>query len=158
MGHFAHHRHGYLLHFVIDRFLCRQREKSTALERASTYCLLALARYGGNTADRLGIETLCEVVAFGCDSQIIAGECLTTLSVEIHDRTVRCGAEVIAESRVRQRESGRIAELGIEGGELMAMFEIAMIGNLPYTVLKDGIFAHPTLAESLNNLFKALAE
>ena len=50
------------------------------------------------------------------------------------------------------------AVLGIEGGELMAMFEIAMIGNLPYTVLKDGIFAHPTLAESLNNLFKALAE
>ena len=48
--------------------------------------------------------------------------------------------------------------LGIEGGELMAMFEIAMIGNLPYTVLKDGIFAHPTLAESLNKPFKALAE
>jgi pyruvate/2-oxoglutarate dehydrogenase complex dihydrolipoamide dehydrogenase (E3) component len=47
------------------------------------------------------------------------------------------------------------AVLGIEGGELMTMFEIAMIGNLPYTVLKDGIFAHPTLAESLNNLFKA---
>ena len=50
------------------------------------------------------------------------------------------------------------AVLGIEGGELMAMFETAMLGNLPYTVLKDGIFAHPTLAESLNNLFKALAE
>ena len=50
------------------------------------------------------------------------------------------------------------AVLGIEGGELMAMFETAMLGNLPYTVLKDGIFAHPTPAESLNNLFKALAE
>ena len=48
------------------------------------------------------------------------------------------------------------AVLGIEGGELMTMFEIAMMGNLPYTMLKDGIFAHPTLAESLNNLFKAL--
>ena len=63
MGHFAHHWHGYLLHFFIDRFLCRQREKPTALERASTYCLLALARYGGNTADRSRIETLREVVA-----------------------------------------------------------------------------------------------
>jgi pyruvate/2-oxoglutarate dehydrogenase complex dihydrolipoamide dehydrogenase (E3) component len=48
------------------------------------------------------------------------------------------------------------AVLGIEGGELMAMFEIAMMGHLPYTVLKDAIFAHPTLAESLNNLFMAL--
>jgi len=44
------------------------------------------------------------------------------------------------------------AVLGIEGGEIMAMIEIAMMGKLPYTVLKDGIFAHPTLAESLNNL------
>jgi pyruvate/2-oxoglutarate dehydrogenase complex dihydrolipoamide dehydrogenase (E3) component len=46
--------------------------------------------------------------------------------------------------------------LGVEGGELMAMFEIAMMGKLPYTVLKEGIFAHPTLAESLNNLFMAM--
>ena len=44
------------------------------------------------------------------------------------------------------------AVLGIEGGEIMAMIQIAMMGKLPYTVLKDGIFAHPTLAESLNNL------
>jgi pyruvate/2-oxoglutarate dehydrogenase complex dihydrolipoamide dehydrogenase (E3) component len=44
------------------------------------------------------------------------------------------------------------AILGVEGGEIMAMIQIAMMGKLPYTVLKDGIFAHPTLAESLNNL------
>jgi pyruvate/2-oxoglutarate dehydrogenase complex dihydrolipoamide dehydrogenase (E3) component len=48
------------------------------------------------------------------------------------------------------------AVLGIEGGELMAMVEIAMMGGLPYTVLRDGIFAHPTLAESFNNLFARL--
>ena len=48
------------------------------------------------------------------------------------------------------------AVLGIEGGELMAMFEIAMIAHLPYAALKDAIFAHPTLAESLNNLFKSM--
>ena len=43
--------------------------------------------------------------------------------------------------------------LGIEGGEVMAVFEVAIMGNLPYTALRDGIFAHPTLAEGLNNLF-----
>jgi pyruvate/2-oxoglutarate dehydrogenase complex dihydrolipoamide dehydrogenase (E3) component len=48
------------------------------------------------------------------------------------------------------------AVLGVEGGELMAMFEIAMLGRLSYTVLKEAIFAHPTLAESLNNLFMAM--
>lgn len=42
--------------------------------------------------------------------------------------------------------------LGIEGGEIMSMVQLAMMGQLPYTVLRDAIFAHPTLAESLNNL------
>jgi pyruvate/2-oxoglutarate dehydrogenase complex dihydrolipoamide dehydrogenase (E3) component len=45
------------------------------------------------------------------------------------------------------------AILGIEGGELMAMIEIAMLGHVPYPVLREAIFAHPTLAESFNNLF-----
>ena len=44
------------------------------------------------------------------------------------------------------------------GGEIMAMLEISMMGKLPYTVLRDGIFAHPTLAESLNNLFSSFEE
>ncbi|HLZ81562.1 MAG TPA: FAD-dependent oxidoreductase, partial [Ktedonobacteraceae bacterium] len=47
------------------------------------------------------------------------------------------------------------AILGIEGGEIMSALEIAMMGKLPYTVLRDGVFAHPTLAESLNNLFSS---
>src|SRR5215204_4849719 len=53
-------------------------------------------------------------------------------------------------------ETGQIlgcAVLGIEGGEIMAMIQIAMLGNLPYTTLRDAAFAHPTLAESLNTLF-----
>jgi len=45
------------------------------------------------------------------------------------------------------------AVLGIEGGEIMSQLQIAMMGKLPYTALRDGVFAHPTLAESLNNLF-----
>ena len=50
------------------------------------------------------------------------------------------------------------AVLGIEGGEIMAIMEVAMIGKIPYTVLRDGVFAHPTLAESLNNLFSTIHE
>jgi pyruvate/2-oxoglutarate dehydrogenase complex dihydrolipoamide dehydrogenase (E3) component len=48
------------------------------------------------------------------------------------------------------------AVLGIEGGEIMAMIQIAMMGNLPFTVLRDAVFAHPTLAESLNTLFSSV--
>jgi pyruvate/2-oxoglutarate dehydrogenase complex dihydrolipoamide dehydrogenase (E3) component len=46
--------------------------------------------------------------------------------------------------------------LGVEGGEIMSMLQIAMMGQLPYPAIKEAIFAHPTLAESLNNLFMTL--
>ena len=44
--------------------------------------------------------------------------------------------------------SGQIlgaAVLGLEGGEIMSMLEIAMMGKLSYERLRDAIFAHPTL-------------
>jgi pyruvate/2-oxoglutarate dehydrogenase complex dihydrolipoamide dehydrogenase (E3) component len=45
------------------------------------------------------------------------------------------------------------AILGVAGGEVMTVLETAMMGKLPYTALRDGVFAHPTVSESLNNLF-----
>ena len=48
------------------------------------------------------------------------------------------------------------AVLGIEGGEVASVLKVAMMGDLPYTALRDGVFAHPTLAEALNNLFMTL--
>jgi len=46
--------------------------------------------------------------------------------------------------------------LGVDGGEIMSMLQIAMMGKLPYPAIEEAIFAHPTLAESLNNLFMTL--
>lgn len=48
------------------------------------------------------------------------------------------------------------AVLGIEGGEVMSVLETAMMGKLLYTALRDATYAHPTLSESLNNLFMAM--
>jgi pyruvate/2-oxoglutarate dehydrogenase complex dihydrolipoamide dehydrogenase (E3) component len=45
------------------------------------------------------------------------------------------------------------AVLGIEGGEMMAQIQIAMMGGLKYTALQNAVLAHPTLAEAWNNLF-----
>jgi pyruvate/2-oxoglutarate dehydrogenase complex dihydrolipoamide dehydrogenase (E3) component len=44
---------------------------------------------------------------------------------------------------------------GIAAGEVMASVQVAMIGGLPYTSLRDGIFAHPTMAEGLIPLFSS---
>jgi pyruvate/2-oxoglutarate dehydrogenase complex dihydrolipoamide dehydrogenase (E3) component len=53
-------------------------------------------------------------------------------------------------------DSGQIlgaAVIGLEGGEVMAMIQLAMMGKLPYQALYNGVFAHPNLSEALNNLF-----
>src|SRR5262249_33197676 len=55
--------------------------------------------------------------------------------------------------------SGKIlgaAVLGIEGGEIMGILEVAMMGGLSCATLRDGVLAHPTLAESINSVFTAL--
>ncbi|KAI1614845.1 mercuric reductase [Exophiala viscosa] len=43
--------------------------------------------------------------------------------------------------------------LGIEGGEIMSMVQLAMMGGLTYDELENAMFAHPCLSESLNNLW-----
>jgi len=48
------------------------------------------------------------------------------------------------------------AILGIEGGEVMSILQTAMMGEVPVTRLKEAPYAHPTLAESLNNLFAGI--
>jgi pyruvate/2-oxoglutarate dehydrogenase complex dihydrolipoamide dehydrogenase (E3) component len=50
------------------------------------------------------------------------------------------------------------AILGLEGGEVVNVLQVAMMGQLPYTALRDGVLPHPTLSESLNNLFTTLEE
>src|SRR5262245_15988818 len=42
---------------------------------------------------------------------------------------------------------------GAEASELMAVAQTAMIGGIPYTVLRDTIWTHPTAAEGLLGLF-----
>jgi pyruvate/2-oxoglutarate dehydrogenase complex dihydrolipoamide dehydrogenase (E3) component len=45
---------------------------------------------------------------------------------------------------------------GAEGGELIGTVQVVMLAGLPYTVLSDAIFAHPTMHEGLNSLFSAV--
>ncbi len=42
---------------------------------------------------------------------------------------------------------------GVEASEMMAAVQTAMLGSLPYTVLRDAIFTHPTTSEGLTVLF-----
>jgi len=44
---------------------------------------------------------------------------------------------------------------GVDAGEILASVQIAMLGGLPYTALRDGILTHPTLVEGLSALFSS---
>jgi pyruvate/2-oxoglutarate dehydrogenase complex dihydrolipoamide dehydrogenase (E3) component len=46
---------------------------------------------------------------------------------------------------------------GPEAGEVMAVVQTAMLAGMPWTGLRDAIFAHPTMAEGLGALFSAFA-
>ncbi len=48
--------------------------------------------------------------------------------------------------------------LGYEGGEVMAVLQMAMQGKITAHQLRENIFAHPTLSESINNLFMTIEE
>jgi dihydrolipoamide dehydrogenase len=49
-----------------------------------------------------------------------------------------------------------VAILGIEGGEIMAVLQMAMLAGMSYKDIRDATIAHPTLSESLNSLFMNL--
>jgi len=42
---------------------------------------------------------------------------------------------------------------GPEAGELMGTVQLAMLAGLPYTILRDTMFAHPTMTEGLKALY-----
>jgi pyruvate/2-oxoglutarate dehydrogenase complex dihydrolipoamide dehydrogenase (E3) component len=56
-------------------------------------------------------------------------------------------------------DSGQIlgaAIISTEGGEIMSVLQMAMLGKITHHQLSNQIFAHPLYAESLNNLFMSL--
>ena len=58
-------------------------------------------------------------------------------------------------------ESDRIlgfTMLGSNAGEVVASVQMAMLGNLPYSAVRDAILSHPTSAEGLNMLFAKIPE
>jgi pyruvate/2-oxoglutarate dehydrogenase complex dihydrolipoamide dehydrogenase (E3) component len=48
--------------------------------------------------------------------------------------------------------------LGTNAGEVITAVQMAMIGNLSYTAVRDSIIAHPVIAEGLNILFAKVPE
>ena len=48
------------------------------------------------------------------------------------------------------------AIVGQEGGEIMSVLQMAIVGGIKFREIRDMIFAHPLYSESLNNLFMTI--
>ncbi|GGM93132.1 mercuric reductase [Dyadobacter beijingensis] len=74
-------------------------------------------------------------------------------------RSIETGDERGMMKAVVDAKTGKIlgaAVLAEEGGEIITIVQLAMIGGITSDQLRNGVFAHPTYAESLNNLFMTL--
>lgn len=79
-------------------------------------------------------------------------------------------AAAVPKAQVLQRPAGLLkavvdADTGLilgahlfcaESQEIINVIRLAMDANIPYTVLRDSIYNHPTMTEALNDLFAAL--
>jgi hypothetical protein len=69
-----------------------------------------------------------------------------------------CGrdANCLRAARVHENAVGKDSDeilgftaLGVEARELMAAVQTAMVRRMPFTLLRDAIFTHPTISEGL---------
>jgi pyruvate/2-oxoglutarate dehydrogenase complex dihydrolipoamide dehydrogenase (E3) component len=129
--------------------------RSNLLENKNASTANRLVPYTLFIDPQLGRVGLTETEARAQNRKIrVAKLPMTSVARAIETDETRGFIKVIVDTGTNQILGAAV--LCIEGGEIMSAIEIAMMGRLPYTALRDGIFAHPTLMESLNNLFTAM--
>jgi pyruvate/2-oxoglutarate dehydrogenase complex dihydrolipoamide dehydrogenase (E3) component len=72
-------------------------------------------------------------------------------------RAIETSEEAGLLKAVVDADSGRLlgaAVLGQGGPEVIGMIQVAMLGDLPWAVFRDNVFAHPTLGEAVGDLFR----
>jgi len=107
------------------------------------------------TDPQLGRVGLTEEQARECDLDVTVAQMpMTHVARALEVDETRGLMKAVIDSETNQLLGAAI--LGIEGGEVMSILQTAMMGNLPVDRLQAAPFAHPTLAESLNNLFAGL--
>ncbi|TDE15374.1 mercuric reductase [Dyadobacter psychrotolerans] len=74
-------------------------------------------------------------------------------------RSIETGDERGMIKAVVDAKTGKIlgaSVLAEQGGEIVSILQMAMMGGITYEQIMESVFAHPTYAESLNNLFMTI--
>jgi len=136
-------------HISYDDYRIIQANLLNGGDRTTTDRILPYTIYIDPQLGRVGL-TEKEAIAKNCNLKI-AKMPMSYVARALEINEARGVIKVVVDAN-----NGQIlgcAVLGVEGGELMSLLQVAMMGKIHYSILRDAIFAHPTLAESLNNLF-----
>jgi pyruvate/2-oxoglutarate dehydrogenase complex dihydrolipoamide dehydrogenase (E3) component len=126
-----------------------QKGKATITDRLVPYCMFIDPQLG-----RVGI-TEQEARKQGLDIKVaILKNSSVARSIETGDE--RGLVKAIVDAKTKKILGAAV--LAEQGGEVVTVLQMAMIGGITYDQIRDGVFAHPTYAESLNNLFMTLDE
>ena len=129
--------------------------RANLLERGSRTTAGRMVPYTMFTDPQLGRVGMTEAEAQKVGKNIkVARLPMTEVARTIETDETRGFMKAVVDADTQQILGAAV--LAVDGGEVMAVLEVAMMGHLPYTALRDATLAHPTLAESLNNLFMTL--
>ena len=131
---------------ILYRNLLEQQNQTTA-NRLVPYCLFTDPQVG-----RVGL-TEKEAQQQGRNIKV-AKLPMTSVARAIETGDTRGLIKAIVDAETNQILG--VAVVGQEGGEIMTVLQMAMVGKIDYKQIKEMVFAHPLYAESLNNLFLAL--
>jgi dihydrolipoamide dehydrogenase len=122
--------------------------KMSIKDRMVPYCMFIDPQLG-----RIGI-TETQAIKEGLD-YIVAKIPMKNVARAIETAETRGFMKAVVDKNTRQILGATI--IGEQGGEIMSVLQMAMMGKITYDEIRITIFAHPLYAESLNNLFMSIA-
>ncbi len=133
-------------HLVVYDNIINKKNKSIK-NRLIPYCMFTDPQMG-----RVGI-TETQAKAQKLDYKV------TALPMKYVARALETGEtlgfmKAVVDAKTKQILGATI--IGAEGGEVMSVLQMAMMGKITYPEVRHTMFAHPLFSESLNNLFMSL--
>ena len=125
-----------------------ENAKMSTVNRMVPYCMFTDPQLG-----RVGI-TEDEAEEQGLD-YLVAKIPMKNVARAIETAETRGFMKAVVDKKTKQILGATV--IGEQGGEIMTVLQMAMMGKVTYEEVRFATFAHPLYAESLNNLFMSLA-
>lgn len=133
--------------FVVVSTNLLNKGKLSIKDRMVPYCMFVDPQLG-----RIGI-TETQAIEAKLD-YVVAKLPMAHVARAIETGQTRGFMKAVVDKKTKQILGATI--IGEQGGEIMSILQMAMMGKITYEEIRYTIFAHPLYAESLNNLFMSL--